>query len=72
MIITGIITLITALCFWFLFPDSPTSAWFLTLEERAAAVQRIKENQTGVENKTFKKEQYVYYLHRLEYLTKLP
>ncbi|TFK34336.1 MFS general substrate transporter [Crucibulum laeve] len=57
MIITGIITLIVALCFWFLFPDSPTNAWFLTPEERVIAVRRIKENQTGVENKHFKKEQ---------------
>jgi len=60
----------------FLFPDSPTNAWFLTPDERAKAVQRIKvrlsnetkrtlilqlaqENQTGVENKRFKMEQYV-------------
>lgn len=45
--------------FRFLFPDSPTNAWFLTPDERAKAVQRIKENQTGVENKHFKPEQYV-------------
>ena len=59
----------------FLFPDSPTNAWFLTEDERAKAVRRIKvcyhgsilmfwlsannkENQTGVENKHFKKEQF--------------
>ncbi|KAG2078481.1 MFS general substrate transporter [Suillus decipiens] len=59
MIITGIITLILAISFWFLFPDSPTTAWFLTPDERAKAVQRIKENQTGVENKRFKKEQMI-------------
>ncbi|KAN0129723.1 major facilitator superfamily [Lactarius tabidus] len=59
MIITGILTLITAILFFFLFPDSPTSAWFLTIDERAKAVQRIKENQTGVENKSFKKEQMI-------------
>ncbi|KAJ7600720.1 MFS general substrate transporter [Mycena floridula] len=57
MIITGLLTLITATCFWFFFPDSPTSAWFLTIPERRVAIQRIKQNQTGVENKTFKKEQ---------------
>ncbi|KAJ7105845.1 major facilitator superfamily domain-containing protein [Mycena epipterygia] len=57
MIITGIITFIVSLCFWFLFPDSPTTAWFLTPQERVFAVMRIKENQTGVENKHFKKEQ---------------
>ncbi|KAK0448283.1 MFS general substrate transporter [Desarmillaria tabescens] len=59
MIITGLITLITAISFWFLFPDSPTNAWFLTPAERATAIQRIKENQTGVENKHFKKEQMI-------------
>jgi hypothetical protein len=26
----------------FLFPDSPTNAWFLTEDERAKAVRRIK------------------------------
>ncbi|KAK7013848.1 MFS general substrate transporter [Favolaschia claudopus] len=57
MIITGILTLITSLAFWFFFPDSPTNAWFLTPEERAVAVMRLKVNQTGVENKHFKKEQ---------------
>ncbi|EIN05062.1 MFS general substrate transporter [Punctularia strigosozonata HHB-11173 SS5] len=59
MIITGALTLITAVTYWFLFPDSPTNAWFLTPHERAIAVARIKENQTGVENKHFKKEQMI-------------
>lgn len=57
MIITGALTLITSACFFFFFPDSPTNAWFLNSDERAKAVLRIKENQTGVENKHFKKEQ---------------
>ncbi|EPQ50480.1 MFS general substrate transporter [Gloeophyllum trabeum ATCC 11539] len=57
MIITGILTLVTAIAYWFAFPDSPTNAWFLTPEERVKAVRRIKENQTGVENKHFKKDQ---------------
>ncbi|KAH8111692.1 MFS general substrate transporter [Phellopilus nigrolimitatus] len=59
MIMTGGLTLFTAVAYWFLFPDSPTNAWFLTPEERAIAVSRIKENQTGVENKHFKKEQMI-------------
>ncbi|KAJ7153325.1 MFS general substrate transporter [Mycena filopes] len=58
-IITGILTLITSASFWFFFPDSPTNAWFLTPQERAIAVMRLKENQTGVENKHFKKEQMI-------------
>ncbi|KAF8212762.1 MFS general substrate transporter [Mycena galopus ATCC 62051] len=59
MIITGLLTFIISVCFWFLFPDSPTNAWFLTPEERAVAVMRLKVNQTGVENKHFKKEQMI-------------
>jgi len=58
MIITGVLTLFTAVAYWFLFPDSPTNAWFLTQDERAKAVARIKDNQTGVENKHFKMEQF--------------
>ena len=61
MIITGILTLLIAVAFWyvifnterrnllyfvilirFLFPDTPTTAWFLTPAERTTAVQRIK------------------------------
>ncbi|KAJ6557506.1 MFS general substrate transporter [Mycena capillaripes] len=59
MIITGILTFMTSVSFWFFFPDSPTTAWFLTPHERAMAVRRIKANQTGVENKHFKKEQMI-------------
>ncbi|KAK7684372.1 hypothetical protein QCA50_012319 [Cerrena zonata] len=58
MIITGTLTLFTALAYWFLFPDSPTNAWFLTPEERIKAVARIKDNQTGIENKHFKIDQF--------------
>ncbi|KAF8882359.1 major facilitator superfamily domain-containing protein [Mucidula mucida] len=59
MIITGLITLITSVIFWFYFPDSPTTARFLTPEERVQAIQRIKVNKTGVENKHWKREQFV-------------
>jgi hypothetical protein len=41
----------------FFFPDSPANARFLTPTERAQVVQRIKENQTGVENKKWKRDQ---------------
>ncbi|TFK42325.1 major facilitator superfamily domain-containing protein [Crucibulum laeve] len=59
MIITGVITLVTSVLFWFFFPDSPTTAKFLTSEERVLAVQRIKVNQAGVENKHWKREQFI-------------
>lgn len=58
MIITGIITLITSVLFWFYFPDSPANAKFLSEEDKRLAVLRIKSNQTGVENKHFKLNQF--------------
>lgn len=49
----------------FFFPDSPANAYFLTPRERIIAVERIKVNQAGVENKHFKVEQYVSFSHSL-------
>ncbi|KAI9441001.1 MFS general substrate transporter [Lactarius indigo] len=57
MIITGTFTVAAAAVFSYLFPDSPTDAWFLTPSERVGAVKRLKENQAGVENKLFKRDQ---------------
>ena len=59
MIITGLITFITAILFWFFFPDSPATASFLTQEEKVVAIERIKVNQAGVENKHLKRDQIV-------------
>ncbi|KAH8106893.1 MFS general substrate transporter [Cristinia sonorae] len=59
MIIFGIITFVVAVAFWFFFPDSPATASFLTPEERVKAVERIKVNQAGLENKHWKKEQLI-------------
>ncbi|KAK0239759.1 major facilitator superfamily domain-containing protein [Armillaria nabsnona] len=59
MIITGLITLISSVIFWFFFPDSPTTARFLTPDERVKVVQRIKANQAGLENKTWKHDQFI-------------
>ena len=59
MIITGVITFITAILFWFFFPDSPATASFLSQEEKVVAIERIKVNQAGVENKHLKREQII-------------
>jgi len=59
MLITGIVTFIVSVLFWFFFPDSPTTAWFLTPDERIKAVQRVRANQAGIENKQFKPEQMI-------------
>ena len=39
---------------WFFLPDSPVTAKVLSIDEKRMAVERLRENQTGVENKTFK------------------
>lgn len=59
MMITGVITLGVAASYWIWFPDSPATAHFLTPRERAIAIERIKVNQTGIENKHFKREQMI-------------
>ncbi|EED79307.1 predicted protein [Postia placenta Mad-698-R] len=55
MIIFGIITFVVSILFWFFFPDSPATASFLTPEEKVIAIERIKVNQAGVENKHFER-----------------
>lgn len=42
--------------FWLL-PDVPTSAWFMTETDRAKALLRVKENMTGIKNDEFKWQQ---------------
>ncbi|EGR44741.1 uncharacterized protein TRIREDRAFT_69712 [Trichoderma reesei QM6a] len=58
MVITGVITIIFGLLVFFFYPDSPLHAKFLTPEERAQAVLRIKGNNSGIEQKQFKKHQF--------------
>ncbi|KAI9172294.1 transporter [Paramyrothecium foliicola] len=43
--------------FCFVVPNSPVTAWFLTKEERFAAVERLRHGQTGVRCTTFKVSQ---------------
>lgn len=57
IVITGVLTIIFGIFVYLLFPDSPLHATFLTHEERAQAVLRIKDNNSGIENKHFKKHQ---------------
>ena len=40
-------------------PDSPGRAHFLSQEERIAAIERIRDEQVGTENKRLKKEQVI-------------
>ncbi|CAG8735841.1 13077_t:CDS:2, partial [Acaulospora colombiana] len=57
MIVISTITFLTFILFGLFFPDSPTSAKFLTEEEKVVVIKRIKANQTGVETKAWKQHQ---------------
>ena len=53
-LIIGALCCIWGVVLFFFLPNSPVNARFFTNHERRVAVERLRENQTGVENKTFK------------------
>ncbi|GKT43555.1 putative transporter [Colletotrichum spaethianum] len=55
-LLAGCLTFLFGL-FCFALPNSPVSAWFLTAEERFAAVERLRLGQTGVRCTKFKPHQ---------------
>jgi ACS family allantoate permease-like MFS transporter len=57
--ITGGITIVWALVIGLLLPDNPVQAKFVTERQKAIVVDKLRADQTGVENKTFKKEQMI-------------
>lgn len=44
---------------WWILPDSPVTAGFLTDRERLIAIERLKDNKTGVKNTHHKKTQVI-------------
>lgn len=55
--ILGGITMLWAFVIYFLLPDTPAKAGFLSERERLIAVQRVAGNETGIKNKSFNKKQ---------------
>ncbi|GAA5883136.1 hypothetical protein JCM3774_005330 [Rhodotorula dairenensis] len=53
-IILGGITVVLGVAIVFFLPDSPTNARFLSEADRALAIERIRENQTGIGAKVHK------------------
>ena len=53
-LVIGCITIFFGILVIMFLPDNPMSAKKLTHAEKVAAVERLRENQTGVENKHFK------------------
>lgn len=58
-ILLGGLAIVVGICFLIWMPDSPVHATFLTKEERIAALERVRDDQGGTENKTLKKYQIV-------------
>ena len=54
MIIMAIWTLLSAILFYFFFPDNPAQARFLTQKEKIKVVKRIQDNRNGIETKQWK------------------
>lgn len=57
--ITGTMTCVWALIMLCVMPDNPVKAKFITEREKAIAIDRVRADQTGIENKMFKKEQMI-------------
>ncbi|KII84625.1 hypothetical protein PLICRDRAFT_355075 [Plicaturopsis crispa FD-325 SS-3] len=53
-VINGLITTLWGVYVFFFLPTSPMEANFLTVEEKALAVHRIRKNHTGILNRTIK------------------
>ena len=56
-LLLGSMAIIVGLAVLIWMPDSPAHAKFLTEEERIIAIERIRNDQGGTENKKLKKEQ---------------
>ena len=55
--IIGCFSSVWGIMLWFLLPDSPLTAFFLTKDMRRIAVERMRLEQIGIESKRFKPEQ---------------
>ena len=53
----GLITIVVGVLVMIFLPDNPMTARFFTAEEKVWAIERVRANQTGIENKHFKPRQ---------------
>jgi len=53
-LVFGLITVVAGLLVVLFMPDNPMTAKGLTREEKLWAIERLRENRTGIENKHFK------------------
>ncbi|KAF2805001.1 putative allantoate permease [Mytilinidion resinicola] len=57
--ITGAMTIVWAVVIGVFLPDNPVKTKFINERQKAILVERLRADQTGVENKTFKREQMI-------------
>lgn len=57
-LILGLLTVVVGILFFFILPDSPLTAGFLTPTEKALHAERLRGNEQGIGSKVFKKEQF--------------
>ena len=58
-LLTGGLAIIVGITVILFMPDSPLHAAFLTQKERIIALERVRDDQGGTENKTIKRRQVV-------------
>lgn len=58
-LVCGLLTIVVGITVILILPDNPMSAKFLSRQEKVWAIERIRANQTGIENKHFKWQQSV-------------
>lgn len=56
-LLTGAMAITVGICVLIWMPDSPVHARILTREERITAVERVRDDQGGTENKRIKRAQ---------------
>lgn len=54
----GLLTSVVGIIFWFVLPDSPLSAKFLSAEEKALHAERMRANEQGIGSRIFKWNQF--------------
>ena len=57
--ITGAMTIVWAIVVGIFLPDNPVKAKFIDERQKAIAIDRMRADQTGIENKTFKRDQMI-------------
>ncbi|KAJ9656357.1 hypothetical protein H2198_005040 [Neophaeococcomyces mojaviensis] len=58
-LVCGLITVAVGITVIIVLPDNPMKAHFLSREEKVWAIERLRANQTGIENKHFKLQQFI-------------